>query len=138
MGLIKSIFCKIHHIVINFNRNRFTDSVCDTALYPLFFIAVYKVMLLFFHYAGLFFGHGPSDQIASAQRIACQFPYDLHNLFLIDDTAVSGFQYFFKLGTIICNAFGIILTFQIFWNKIHGAGTVKGNPGNDIFQVPGF
>ena len=90
MGLIKSIFGKVHHIVINLGRHLLGNPVGHASRHPLLLIAVYEVRPFLFHYGLLFLAHSPAHQIASSQSISPKITDDLHYLLLVNDAAVGG------------------------------------------------
>ena len=88
MRLIKCIFCKIDHLIVNMVCRLFINPIGDTALYSLCLISINEVLTLFFHDSRLFLTHCTAHQIASAHGIASQVTDDLHNLLLVNDTAI--------------------------------------------------
>ena len=88
MGFVERIFGKIDHGIVDRVRCLLADAIGDTALNPLFFISINKVLPLRIDDILLLFTHGPSDVIRLSHRIACQLLHNLHNLLLVDDTAV--------------------------------------------------
>ena len=138
MGFIESVFGKIHHFFINGPRHLLRYSVIHTARNAFFFISVNEIGSFFFHDGLFFLTHGTAHQVASAHGIPAQITHDLHNLFLVYNTAVGRLQDRLKLRAQIGDACRIVLPFDIPGDKIHGAGTVQGNACNDILQVPGL
>ena len=69
--------------------NLLIDPVGYTAHNTLFRISVNEILAFLFHDRCLLFRHGSSNQVTPAHGISGQIPHDLHNLFLVDDTAVS-------------------------------------------------
>ena len=138
MGLVESIFGKIHHLVINPAGSTLRNPPRNTAGNAFLRIAKDKIRPLLFHNRLFFLAHGPAHQIAPPHGIAAQIPHNLHDLFLIDDTAICGRQYWFQFRTGIGNIPFTVFPFDIFGDKIHGARTIQGNPRNDVFQVLRF
>ena len=85
---VERILCEVHHIFINLACNRFCDPFRNTSRYALFLITIYKVRPFFFHNRLFLFTHSTTHQVTSSQRISAQISYNLHNLFLINDTAI--------------------------------------------------
>ena len=135
MRLVKCIFCKINHLIINLIGNLFTDSVCNTSRNPFRLISIYKVLALFLHHIALFLGHRTAHQVASSKCIPSQIPHNLHNLLLIHNTSIRRFQNRFQLWTIIGDRIHIIFPFDILWDKIHRSRTIQRNSRNNILQT---
>ena len=57
MRLIKSVFCKIYHIVIDSIGNLLIYSIVDATRYTLFFISIDKALPFFFHHRSFFLRH---------------------------------------------------------------------------------
>src|SRR5699024_3049617 len=92
MGLVEGVLGKIHHLIIDFSCHLFRNSVFHTAGNALLLISVNEVVPLLFHHGLLLFTHGTAHQIASSHGVSAQIPHDLHNLLLVDNTAVGGLQ----------------------------------------------
>ena len=137
MGFVKSVSCEIDHLIINMICSLLINAILNTALYVFFLIAVHKILAFLLHDRRLLLGHGTAHQIASAHGIARQIANDLHNLFLVDDTAIGRSQNMLQLRTFICDGGLIILSFQITRNEIHRSRTIERNSRNDILQVFG-
>ena len=135
MGLVKRIFRKIDHFVIDMVGCFLADSIVNTALYPFFLISVDKILTLLFHNSSLFLWHGTAHQIASSHGIACQIPNNLHYLLLIHNTPVGRPQNRFQLRTVIGNRWAIIFSLEISGNEIHRSRTIQRNSRNDILQI---
>ena len=138
MRFIKCIFGKINHFIKNLICCFFRNSSMDAPFYAFFLITVNKVLTFPCHDITLFFGHCPAHKIASSKRVSGKAHYNLHNLFLINDTAVSRCKDFFQFRTGILNRILILLSLDILWNKIHRTRTIQRNTGNYIFQICRF
>ena len=92
MGFVKSVSCEIDHLIINMICSLLINAILNTSLYVFFLIAVHEILAFLLHDRRLLLGHGTAHQIASAHGIARQIANDLHNLFLVDDTAVRRLQ----------------------------------------------
>ena len=135
MGLVEGVFCKIHHVIINTACHLFADSLGNTAGHALFLISIDKVCALLFHNRLLLLTHGTAHKVTSPKGIPAQIPDNLHNLLLIDNTAIGRLQNRLQLGTGIGNRMMLVLSHNIFRNKIHGAGTIQGNSRDNILQI---
>ena len=135
MGLVESVGSEIGHFIKDRFRNFRADSLGNTSGHILFRIAVDEVMPFGRHNIRFFLGHGTAHQIGTSHRISGQIPHDLHNLFLIDHASVSRIQNRFQERCLILDMAGILLAFKILRNKIHRAGSVQRDPGDDIFHV---
>ena len=111
MGLIEGVFCEVHHFIINVTGNAFGNSLFDASRNPFLLIAVDEIRPLLLHDGLLLLTHGPSNKVTSAKGIPSQIPYDLHNLLLVNDTAVSRLQDRLQLRAGIGNARHVILSF---------------------------
>ena len=89
MGLIKGVFREVRHVIVDLVRCLLIDAVRDTALYALLGVSVDEVLALLRHDCRFFLRHGTAHKVTSTERISGQVSYDLHNLLLVDDTAVS-------------------------------------------------
>ena len=103
MRLIKSIFCKIDHLIIDLICSLLINPVLDTSRYTGLFIAVNESFPFLFHDRCFFLGHGTTQKVTSSKCITCKITHDLHNLFLINDTAISRCKDWFKLWAVICD-----------------------------------
>ena len=92
MRLVKSVFGEVHHAVIDPVRNTLADPFGNATRNLFRLITVYEILSLRLHDLLFLFGHGTADQVAAAEREPAKIPDDLHNLFLIDDTAVRRLQ----------------------------------------------
>ena len=92
MGLVESIFCEVDHLIIDLVRCLLVNAVFDTARHALRLVSIDEVLALLFHDGCLFLRHRTAHQIGTPQRVACQCLYNLHNLLLVDDTAVRRLQ----------------------------------------------
>ena len=135
MGFVEGILCKVHHLVINMGSYGFRDTVALTARYVLFCVTVDKVSSFFFHDGLLLFTHGTTHQVASSKAVTAQVTDNLHNLLLINNTAVGRRKNRLQLRTVVCHHASAVLSLNILGNKVHGAGTIEGNTRNNIFQV---
>ena len=135
MGFIKGVLGKIHHFIIDLGSNLLRNPLCHASRHLLLFISVNKVGALLFHNGLLLFAHGTPHQIAPSQGIASQVADDLHDLLLVHDTAIGRLQDRFQLGTAVGNRGSIVLSPDIFGNKVHWPRTVQRNSRNDVLQV---
>ena len=89
MGFVKRILGKICHFIINLIGSLLVNTICNTAWYTFLRISVHKILAFLCHDIGFLLGHGAAHKVASSKGISCQITHDLHNLLLIDDTAIS-------------------------------------------------
>ena len=132
MGFIKCIFGKVNHIIINLVCHFLIDSSCNTARNIFFRITIDKVLPLLLHYLALFLRHGTAHQVRSAPCITGEVTYNLHNLFLIYDTAIGRRQNRLQFRAVIGNAFRVVFSLDISRNKVHWTRTVKRNACDNI------
>ena len=95
MGFIKCIFCKINHIIIDLVCSLLGNPVCNTSRNSLGLISINKILAFLLHHSCLLFSHCTAHKIASSKRVSGKAHYNLHNLFLINNTAVSRCKNFF-------------------------------------------
>ena len=88
MGPVKCILCKIHHFIKDLIGNLLRYSTADTSGNLKLLISIYEVCPFLFHNLRLFLGHGTPHHIAPPQGITGKLHNDLHNLFLIHNTAI--------------------------------------------------
>ena len=88
MRFIKCIFCKVKHFVINLICHCLRNAICNTTRYSFLRIAIDKVLSFLCHHICFFLRHRTAKQVASSQSISSQITHNLHNLFLIYNTAV--------------------------------------------------
>ena len=138
MGFVEGVLCKIDHFVVNLVGHLLGNASGDTAGHPLLRVAVHEIAALLFHDGRLFLGHGTAHQIASAQRIPGQLLHDLHDLLLVNDTAVGRFQDGLQLRAVVGDRLGMVFAPDVLGNEIHGARTVQGNTGDDVLQALGL
>ncbi len=138
MGPVKCILCKIHHLIKDMVCNLFRNSILNTARNVFFFIAIDKALPFLNHNRCLFLRHSSANQVTPPIAVARKVPNDLHNLFLVYDTAISRRKNRLQLRTFVNDLFGCILSLNIFRNKIHRAGTVERNSGDDILHTAGL
>ena len=137
MGFVKCVFCKIHHGIINAVCYCFIDPVRNASLYVTLFIAVHKVLSFFVNDILLFLAHGTAYIIRLSHCVSGKFLYDLHYLFLIDDTPICRFQYGFQLTAGVRDAFRLILSLDVLRDKFHRTWAVQRNPCDHIFKALG-
>ena len=135
MGFVEGILGEIHHIIIDAARNLLTDSLGDAARYSLLRVSVDEVCALLLHDRLLFLTHGTAHEVAPPHGIAAQITHNLHNLLLIDNTAVGGLQNRLELRTGVDDLVMVVFSFYVSRNEIHRARTVQGNTGNDILKA---
>ena len=135
MRLVKGIFCKINHLIIDAIRHSLGDSLGKTSENTLLRISVNKVFSFFFHNGKLLLTHGTSKQIRSTHAEAGEVPNNLHNLLLIHDNTIGVFQDWLHFFTIIFYLLRIFLSCYIVRNKVHGTRTIECHSGNNVIQI---
>lgn len=88
MCLVERVVCEIHDLVKQTCRNSFGHAALDGAVNAQLLIAVDEVDALLFQLLHLLFTHGAAHHICLAERVTRKALEHLHNLFLIDHTAV--------------------------------------------------
>ena len=138
MGFVESVLCKIRHVVIDLVGGFLRDPVGDAARDALLLVPVHEVFAFLGHDRRFFLGHGPAHQIAPAQGIARQGTDDLHDLLLVNDTAVGRFQNRFQKGGIVPDGVRTVLSPDILRDEVHGTRPVQRDPGDHILQALGL
>ena len=138
MGFVKRIFREIDHLIIDLIRRLLVDPVLHTSRHIRLFVPIDKDLALLLHDVAFFLGHGTAQKVAPPQRVPRKVAHDLHDLLLVHDTPVGRLQDRFQLRAVIGNGRRVILSLDILRDKIHGARTVQGDPGNDVLQAVGF
>ena len=137
MRLVERIAGKVNHRIEDMIRRLLVNSLRGAAGYILGRIAVHEITAFLLHDMLFLLAHRAADKIRAAQRIAAQIPDDLHNLLLIDDAAVSRLQNRLQERRIIGHFTAAFLAGNVLRYKVHRAGTVQRDAGDDIFQTPG-
>ena len=138
MRLIKCVFCKIDHIVINLICRLLRNSIGNTAWYAFRFVSINKVLALILQDSCLFLGHRTTNQITPSKCITCQITHNQHNLLLIYDTSICRFQDRLQLRTVIFDRIRADYKTDILRNKIHRPRTIQGNSRDHILQTLWF
>ena len=86
--LVERVVCEIHDLVKQTCRNCFGHAALDGAVNAQLLVAVDEVDALLFQLLHLLFTHGAAHHICLAERISRKALEHLHDLFLIDHTAV--------------------------------------------------
>ena len=96
MGFIEGVFCEILHFLVNLPGNIFWNPFRHRTWHGHVAIRVFFSMDEHFafsvHDIAFLFRHRAAYQIASSHRKASQIAKDLHDLLLINHTAVSHVQ----------------------------------------------
>ncbi len=103
-------------------------------LHPVLPAPLQKVGALLRHHVGLFLTHGPADQIGLAVAVAPQLPANLHHLLLVDDAAVGNLQNGAELFGEVGNVLRVMAAVNILGDRLHGAGAVEGDDGDNILE----
>ena len=88
MCLVERVVCEIHDLVKQACRNSFGHAALDGAVNAQLLIAVDEVDALLFQLLHLLFAHGAAHHICLAERVTRKALEHLHDLFLINHTAV--------------------------------------------------
>ena len=138
MGLIKGIGGKCGHFIKELIGNRFGNAVADTSGnedLSIFLKPVNEDFTFLGHDIVFFLGHGTPNQVTAAIGISGKVTDDLHDLFLIDDTAVSDGKDRAQGLVQVLDALGILPVLDVHGNGIHGAGAIEGDSRNDILEI---
>ncbi len=138
MGLVKRIFCKIHHGSVNLVCHRLRNTGCHTPRNTLLGIAVHEIPAFLFHDICLFLAHRTPHKVASSQCISAKVTHNLHNLLLVDNAAIGGGKYRFELRARISDIRMVIFSSDISRDKIHWPRAVKGDSCNHVLKILRF
>ena len=97
--------------------------------------AVDEVLLLLGHHVMLLLGHGAAHQVAAAHGVARQVAHDLHDLLLIHHAAVGHVQDGLELRRDVVHAVRILLARHVAGDRLHRAGAVQRNRGDDVLKA---
>ena len=90
------------------------------------------------HHLRFLFGHGIANVVGKSGRKTCKFFYQLHNLLLVDNTAVCYCQDRLHRWVQVVNFGFVELASDKVVDVLHWAGTIQGNTSDDFFQVGGL
>ena len=134
MTLIEGVICKIRHLIENLVGDLLGDAVCETARNIFLRISVDKVAALLLHNGRFFLGHRAAHEVGPAHAVSAEIADDLHDLFLIDNTAVCRLKDRANLLTFIRDSVRMLLTSDVLRNEIHRARAIQCNTGDNVFQ----
>ncbi len=83
----------------------------------------------------LFLGHGAAHQIGTSQRIAAEIAENLHDLLLINDTAVGHVQNRLQQRVPVRHPFRVMPVFDVARNRIHRAGAKQRDDRDEVLKV---
>ena len=138
MRFVECVLCKIHHGIVDLIRRLLTDTVCNTAFDPLLLISVNEIVALRINDILLFLTHRTADVIRLSHGIAGKILHDLHDLLLVDNTAICRLQDRFQFLAGVCDALRLVFSLNVLWNEIHRSRTVQRDSGDNILQTLRF
>ena len=106
-------------------RNTIANAARDFHISFLIGFTVDKVLLFLQHYIHLFLGHSTTHQVGTTVAVAAQVTNNLHNLFLINKTAIGNIQNRGQCVVHIFDVLRVLLVFYILRNGVHRARSVK-------------
>ena len=138
MRLIKGIRRKALHFIKDILGHLCRHAVFLTARHRHGSIVVEQPMqenlLLPLHYIVLLFAHRPPHNVGPPQGIARQAAENLHDLLLINNTAVSNIQNVLQQRVLILNPLRMMAALDIARDRIHGTGAVERDHRDQVFQ----
>ena len=137
MAFIEGILCEIGHFIKYCFGSLFGYSVGKTAG-NLSFNTINKVMSFLCHDLSFFLAHGTPYKVASSEAVSGKVTNNLHNLLLINNTAVSILKNRLKCRRRILNITGIIFAPNIFGYEIHRTRTIERNSGYKVLKTARF
>ena len=142
MGFIERVLGEVRHLVKNFVRRFFVNTVgnrAGTLHRPvLIFQTVDEIVPLLLHDIQLFLRHRTAHKIGSSVRVAGHLAADFHNLLLIDHAAIGHRQDIPQKITFIGRPFGVMTVFNISVNRIGRSRAIKRNDRNQILKTFGL
>ena len=135
MGLVEGVLGKIHHGVVDPGGHLLVDPARGTAGDTFLRISVDEIAALLLHDGLLLFAHGTADQVTPAKGVAAQVADDLHDLLLVDDTAVSRFEDGLQFRAGVVDRAAVVFARYVLRNEVHGTGAVEGDACDDILEV---
>ena len=136
VGFVEGVGSEVHHLVEDMVRHLLLDAPFHGPFHAV--RAVDEILPLPGHHVVLLLAHGPADDVGSAQGVAAQGADNLHDLLLIDHTAVGGGEDGLQALVLIVDGAGIVLALDIPGDALHGAWTVEGDASDDILEAVGF
>ena len=134
-GKLRDLFKKFRRDLFRHTaRHRAFDN--NVAFFVLF--AVDENVFVRRHFRGVLFAHCTAKFVGFPERVARNFPCDVHDLLLIHDTAVRNFQGVFKHRVQIMNVFGVEFAIDIVRDKLHRTRSIKRNASDNFFQTVGL
>ena len=134
MRLVERVICKIHDLIKDGFRRLLIHAALHRAVNAQLLIAENEVGALFFQLLHLLFGHRTAHHVRLAERIARHHAEYLHDLFLIDHTAVGDVQNILEQRMLVFDLRRVVLARDIARNRLHRSRTVQGDDRRDIFN----
>ena len=97
--------------------------------------AVQEYVALSGHDVGLLLAHRAAQYVRRPERITRERLHDLHDLFLIDKTAVSHVEYRFEQRMLVGDIFGMVFRLYVFGYAVHRSRTVERYSRYDVFEA---
>ena len=138
VGLVEGVVCKVQHLVKDVVCHLLGHAVGGTAADVFLRVAEDEVLPLGFQHVKLLFGHGPAHHVGLAQTVASQQAENLHDLLLIDNTAVGDRKHLFQQRMLVSDGAGVVLALDVGVDVLHGAGTEQGHDSGDILHAVGL
>ncbi len=138
VSFVEGIVCKVQHLVKDVVCHLLRHAVGGASADVFLRIAENEVVPLGLQHVKFLFGHGAAHHVGLAQTVACQQAEDLHDLLLIDDTAVSDRQHLFQQRVLVPDGAGVVLALDIGVDVLHGAGAEQGHDSGDVLHAVGL
>ena len=129
MRLVEAVTGKGLHLV----KNIVGKLVADTTLGS----AINENKTLFGHFRCFFLTHSATQDVRITQRIASQYLGDLHDLLLVENDAVGGFQNGYKIIMRIADYCAAVFAVDIVIDhaRFKRAGSVQGDQCNNFVET---
>ena len=135
MAFIEGVGRKTRHFIVDLVGDFLGDAIGDTAraFVTRLGAAVDKMLAFCLHHRVLLFAHGTADVICLSERETSQLTEYLHDLFLVDDTAVGDVEDMGQLWGLIADFVRLVAVAQVGGDRIHGAGPVQADQSDNVF-----
>ncbi len=98
----------------------------------------HEALALFAHLGGVLFAHGAAQEVGFAECVAGDGGGDLHDLLLVDHDAEGLLEDDFHLGQVVLDGAAAPLALDEVIDHGHGAGTIEGVEGGEVFDAVGL
>ena len=135
MRLVEGILREVDHLVIDVVRRRLIDAPRDAARDVLLRITIDEVLPLLLHDLRFFLAHGTAHEVRASHRVAGEITHDLHDLLLVDDTAIGRLEDRTDLRAVVADRFRVLLALYVLRDEVHRTRSVECDTGDDVLDA---